>query len=352
MPGMNPRVQIAGRWIGEGSPCFIVAEAGSNHNGRLDQAQRLIEVAAQAGADAVKFQLFRADRLYPRTAGRCDYLKEDRPIYDLIQEMEMPYDWLPLLAQACQERGLIFLCSVFDEESADRLDPHVPAHKIASYEMTHLPLVRHIAGKTKPVLMATGTAHLDEVREAVEAFRREGNPNLVLLQCTAAYPAPLDSLNIRAVSTLRQVFGVATGLSDHSRDPLVGPMAAVAVGARVIEKHFTLDNDAPGPDHRFALEPEELRRMIQKIREVEQALGDGRKVAQPVEAELRGFARRAVFAIKNIAQGQAFDRRNVAVLRTGKQAPGALPRDWDRLLGRPATRSIPAGSPVQQGDWS
>lgn len=348
---MNRSVKIGGREVGEGHPCFIVAEAGSNHNGSLALARQLIDVAAEAGAGAVKFQLFRASKLYPRQAGQSDYLKMDRPIYDIIAEMEMPYEWLPELAEYAGKKGLCFLASAFDEESVDRLEPWVPAFKIASYEMTHLPLVRHIASKGKPVILATGTATLEEVRETVECIRKTGNRSLILMQCTASYPAPLGSLNVRAQVTLREEFGVPAGLSDHSRDPLAGPLAAVALGAHILEKHFTLSNQLPGPDHAFAVEPHELKEMVRQVRQVEQALGDGRKVVQPVERELREFARRQVVALKEIVPGEFFTRENAAVLRRGKLEAGLEPKLYDALLGKTARRKILGGTAIREGDF-
>jgi N-acetylneuraminate synthase len=344
------KVRIDQRWIGDGEPCFIIAEAGSNHNGSLQQAKQLIDVAASAGADAVKFQVFRADRLYPKNAGITDYLRIPTPIYDIIAQMEMPYDWLPRLASHCNSKGVLFLASVFDEDSADRLDPNVKAFKIASYEMTHLPLVRHISMKGKPVIISTGTATLEEVAETVKEFRRSGNDDLILMQCTAAYPAPIESLNIRAVATMKSTFGTPVGFSDHSRDPIVAPLAAVAIGANLIEKHYTLSNELPGPDHRFALEPPELRLMIQKLREAEKAMGSGEKVPHPVEEELKRFARRSVFAARDIAEGEEFSLANTVVLRSGKLPLGLAPRDYPRLLGRRAARNIRSESPIRNED--
>lgn len=343
-------VKIGGRGVGDGHRCFVIAEAGSNHNQDLPQAKRLIEVAAVAGADAVKFQLFRADRLYPRTAGQSDYLKQDRSIYDIISDMEMPYEWVPELAAYAKEKGILFLASVFDEESANLLAPHVPAFKIASYEMTHLPLVRHIARLGKPVIIATGTASLEEVKETVAAVRETGNEEIILMQCTASYPAPLESLNVRAMVTLRETFGVPAGLSDHSRDPLVGPLAAAALGGHILEKHFTLSNTLPGPDHSFAVEPDELALMITKIREIEWALGSGEKVPHPVEQELRQFARRHLVAAKDIAEGELFSKENALVLRRGKVAAGLEPKHYEEILGRPAKRMISAGTAIRRED--
>lgn len=343
-------VAVSDRLIGPGQPCYVIAEAGSNHDGDFNQALRLIDVAAEAGADAVKFQLFRAGRMYPRSAGVSHYLNDPTPIYDIIAAMEMPYEWLPKLARHCARRALTFLATPFDEEAADRIDPYVQAFKIASYEMTHVPLVQHVARKGKPVMVSTGTARLDEVAETVAAFRTTGNPNLILLQCTAAYPAPLEALNLRAMDALRDCFDVPTGFSDHSRDPLIAPLAAVARGAAVVEKHFTLSNALPGPDHKFAVEPAELRLMVERIRQTERVLGTGEKTVEPVEEELRAFARRSVFAIRRIAAGELFTAENIAVLRCGQCRPGLAPVEFPSLLGRRAAREVAADSSVQPED--
>lgn len=343
-------VVIGGRPVGDGHPCFVIAEAGSNHNGSLDQARRLIDVAAEAAADAVKFQLFRARTLYARGAGQTAYLKLPRSIYEIIGELEMPYEWLPRLAEHARARDIVFLASVFDEETADELDPLVEAFKIASYEMTHLPLVGHLARKGKPLIISTGTASLDEVRETVQHVRDHGDPALAIMQCTAAYPAPLEALNLRAITTMKTAFGVPVGLSDHSRDPLVAPMAAVALGADLLEKHFTLSNQLPGPDHAYALEPRELKRMVAKVREVEDALGTGEKRVQPIEEELRRFARRAIYAARAIAPGEPFTRENVAVLRSGELEVGLPPKAYESLLGRRAAHEIAAEAPITAAD--
>lgn len=350
MTAAGEPIRCGRRRIGAGEPCFVIAEAGSNHNGSLEQALRLIDVAARAGADAVKFQVFRAARLYPKTAGLTDYLKLDKPIYDIIAEMEMPYEWLPVLAERTREQGLAFMASAFDEESVDRLDPFVEIHKIASYEMTHHPLIEHVAMTGKPLILSTGTADLAEVAEAVAVYRAAGGEQLVLLQCTAAYPAPLDSLNIRALTSLSEEFGVPAGLSDHSRDPLIGPVAAVAAGGVVVEKHFTLGNDLPGPDHAFAVEPQELARMVAAIRATEQALGSAEKTMAPVEAELHDFARRFIFAVAPIAPGEELTARNAAVLRKGKNTRGLEAKHWNAVLGRRATRALSAGEPIAAAD--
>lgn len=344
------RVKIGDRWVGPGEPCYVIAEAGSNHNGRLDQAKRLIDVAVDAGADAVKFQVFRANRLYPKNAGVSGYLKDPTPIYDVIAAMEMPYEWIPQLADYCQARHIDFLASAFDEESTDRIAPFVPAFKVASYEMTHRPLVTHVAALGKPVIISTGTADLEEVASMVEVFLSTGNRELVLMQCTAAYPAPLDAVNVRAVTTLRERFLLPVGLSDHSGDPVIAPVAAVACGASIVEKHFTLGRALPGPDHKFALEPTELALMVRRIRDTEVALGTGVKAVSAVEHELRAFARRSVFVARDIPAGTVFDRSNLVVLRNGEHAPGLSPEHFERVMGRRAARNLVADTLLGDGD--
>ncbi|CAN5918988.1 hypothetical protein BH11MYX2_BH11MYX2_15190 [soil metagenome] len=335
------------RVVGPGHPVYFIAEAGSNHNRDLDQALRLIDAAVEAGADAVKFQTFRADALYPRNAGTTKYLKVEKSIHQIIRELEMPLEWIPTLAQYCQEKSVDFLSTPFDEESADALDPYMSCFKIASYEMTHHTLVQHCVRKGKPVIASTGTANLDEVREVVEAVRAVGGTQLVLLQCTAKYPAPLSTLNLRTLTTMARELGVSVGLSDHSREALPGPMAAVALGAVVIEKHFTLSNRLPGPDHAYALEPNELAAVIAKVREVEKTLGTGIKEPPPEEMELRSFARRSLFTIRDVAAGERLSLDNLAALRCGELPYGVHPRELVRMVGRPLTQALPSGSSVR-----
>jgi N-acetylneuraminate synthase len=334
------RIKVGERWIGEGESTCIVAEAGSNHNGNFEQALRLIDAAAEAGADAVKFQHFKAAKLYPRSAGESDYLHTPRPIYDIIHDMEMPDEWVPRLAEHCRANGVMFFSSPFDETSADLLERYVSAFKIASYEMTHAPLLWHVARKQKPMIISTGTASLREVLQAVEEVRQEGNDQIVMLQCTAKYPTPLDAINARAIETLRDATGLPTGLSDHSRDPIVAPILAVALGACMIEKHFTLSNRLPGPDHAFAIEPHELKLLVQRVRQAERALGDGRKAPLPEEQELRLFARRSIFAIRDIQSGERLSADNIAVLRCGKLGFGLAPEQYPALLRKRAIRVI------------
>jgi sialic acid synthase SpsE len=330
--------------------CYIIAEAGSNHDGKLPQALDLIDVAAIAGADAVKFQLFQAKKLYAKKAGTSDYLKNERSIFDIIRDAELPLAWLPILQEHCKARGVDFMASAFDEESVDRLDPFVSAHKCASYEMTHAPLLRHLALKQKPLIVSTGAAKLSEVAQALQVIEAAHNFQITLLQCTASYPTPLKQANVQAMLTMSQRFGYPVGLSDHTREPSIAPCAAVALGASIIEKHFTLSNSLPGPDHRFALEPNELTQMIADIRATEDAMGDGEKEPLDVELELRGFARRSIFTARSVREGQPLVADDLIILRNGKLAPGLPPELYSSLLGKRTRRAMEEQQPITYND--
>jgi N-acetylneuraminate synthase len=343
-------ITINGRRIGSGEPVFVIAEAGSNHNGSREMALDLIEAAAEAGADAVKFQTFTASKLYPRSAGTSDYLGSTTPIYDIIEAMEMPLEWLPVLRDRAHDLGLAFISSPFHEAAVDALEAVVDAFKIASYELTHSPLLEAVAATRKPIILSTGAATLEETRTAVTQLARYGCTDPVVLQCTAAYPTPLESANVRALTTLARELGVLTGLSDHTRDPTAAPMAAAALGAVVIEKHFTLSNDLPGPDHAFAVEPGELTRLVEGVRRIEAVLGTGIKDIDPVEDELRHFARRSIFATRVIRKGERFTRDNVEVLRHGKLTAGLPPSQLASVLESCAARDIEAERTLTDDD--
>lgn len=347
---MQSSFEIRGRTLGLSGPCFVIGEAGSNHNGSFEQALALIDVAARAGCDAVKFQVFKARRLYPKAAGRSDYLGDERSIFDIIAAMELPEDWLPRLRARADEHDLAFIVSPFHEEAVELLDPYVDAFKIASYELTHAPLLREVAKRGKPVILSTGASNLDEVREAVATLAAAGCDRLALMQCTAAYPSPPEAVNVRALVTLREAFGIPSGLSDHSEDPIVAPMAAAALGAALLEKHYTLSKLLPGPDHAFAIEPDGLSRLVAGVRAVERVIGTGDKQVHGVEDELRSFARRAIMTTKPVAAGERFSRENVDVLRRGKLDGGLEPKHLDEVLASVAARDIAAETPLHAGD--
>jgi len=341
---------IGDRPVGPDEPAFVIAEAGSNHNGDLDIAKELIDVAVDTGADAVKFQTFRAEDLYVEESGEVEYLDDDRSIYEIIESMEMPYEWIPELHDYCLERGIQFMSTPFDERSAEELAEYVPAWKVASYTSSHIPFLEHLAETDKPIIMSTGAHELDEVAESVAALREAGASDLVLLQCVAAYPTPLSEINVGVVETLREEFDVPTGLSDHTLDPVTAPSAAVALGACVVEKHFTLDKSMEGPDHEFALEPDELDRMVTAIRDTEAALGSGEKRVLEVERELHKKARRAIHAVEDIEAGEELTEENLKVLRPGEQESGLHPKFYDEVVGTTALRDISQGTGISWDD--
>src|SRR5262245_21241439 len=305
---MSPRVPS----FAAGEPVFIIAEAGSNWRmgsaaRDLKMARSLIDVAAEARCDAVKFQTFRPETVYAPRAGASDYLaagghKQD--IHAIFADLAMPYEMLGELRVYAHERGLSFMSSPFSVADVRAVDPHVEVHKIASYEVNHRRLLEAVARTHKPLVISTGAAELPEIAAALDLLAAEGAGPTCVMQCTAAYPAGLDALNLRALATLASRFGRAVGLSDHSTDPLTGPVGAVALGARCIEKHYTLSKKLPGPDHVFALEPDELARMVRGIRDMEAALGSADKGVKPAERELRSYAVRGLQALRDIARGE------------------------------------------------
>ena len=345
-------------WTGSG--VHIIAEAGSNWRMGTPardraMARALIDVAVEAGADAVKFQTYRAETVYVGNAGQSEYLSDagyKQDISDIFADLAMPYDMIPELAAYCREQGIAFMSTPFSADDFAAIDPHVNVHKIASYEISHPHLLRLAGASGKPLVLSTGASGEADIAWAVDRFRAAGGRDLCLLQCTAKYPAPLDQMNLSTIPWLQGRFGVSSGLSDHSRDPALAPVAAVALGARVIEKHYTLDNRLPGPDHSFALLPDELKHMVQAVRAAEQTLGDGVKTVLTAEQELADYARRGVQAITDIAEGEAIvEDVNVAVLRPGSQPLGVHPRYLGEIEGQAAARNIPSGAGIRFGDW-
>jgi sialic acid synthase SpsE/RimJ/RimL family protein N-acetyltransferase len=340
-------------------PVYVIAEAGSNW--RVGTATRdramaraLIDVAAAAGANAVKFQTYRPETVYVENAGRSDYLADagiKQDIHEIFADLAMPYEMLADLAGYCLEKNIDFLSTGFSRDDFAAIDPFVLIHKIASYEISHPHLLTLAARSGKPLILSTGASGEEDIAWAVEKFRQAGGRDLCLMQCTADYPAPISSLNLQTLPWLQSRFGVATGLSDHSREPSLGPIVAVGLGARVIEKHFTLDNRLPGPDHSFALLPHELKELVTQVRLAEASLGDGIKRVLPEEQELADFARRGLQATRDIAPGEILrEGFNYAVLRPGKQALGIHPRYREQMEGRPAARYIAAGDGLRLSD--
>lgn len=334
-------VSIGDRLVGEGHPCYVIAEAGSNHNRDLDTARRLIDVSVKAGADAVKFQTYSGATLYSSKTPQFDYLASltDKKPHELLDDISLPRDWQPVLAQHCREAGIEFLSSPFDRQAVDELDAlDVAAFKIASFELVDLPFLRYVGGKRRPLVLSTGMATMGEIEEAIEAAREGGAEDFCLLQCASLYPAPPSIVNMRTIVTMKAAFGVPVGFSDHTRGVHVAP-AAVALGADLVEKHITLDRSHPGPDHSFAIEPGELTDLVTHIRDVEAALGDGIKRGPSDEeaAEMYTKARRSVVAARRIPAGTRITREMLTVKRPGF---GIKPKYIDTLVGRTASVDI------------
>jgi N-acetylneuraminate synthase/N,N'-diacetyllegionaminate synthase len=348
---MARSIQIGTRRIGSKEPVFIIAEAGVNHNGDLDLARQLVDVAAESGADAVKFQTFRAEELVTPTAAKAKYQIEttgaEESQFDMIKRLELSAEAHRELIARCGQRGILFLSSPFDFESADLLeDLGVPAYKIPSGEITNWPFLEHIASKKKPVILSTGMSNLEEVKQAVAVLRGAGCSELAVLHCTSNYPAPPASVNLRAMRTLATALGTPVGFSDHTMGIEVA-LGAAALGASVIEKHFTLDRSLPGPDHRASLNPGELESMVRGIRAVQSALGNGDKEPALAEREVRDVARRSIVARCTIPAGAAIAREMLAFKRPGTGIP---PSEYKQLIERRAARTIPANTVIQLGD--
>ncbi len=339
---------------------FVIAEAGSNWRmgtpaRDVQMGKTLIDAAVEAGANAIKFQTYRSENVYVKTAGQSDYLKENgiqSDITDILRDLEMPYELVGTLAKYAEQKNIMFMSTPFSPADFAAVDPFVQVHKIASYEISYSHLIRLAARSGKPVVLSTGASNEADIDWAVKAFKEAGGKELCLMQCTAKYPAPLDAMNLKVIPWLKDRFKVTPGFSDHSRHHLYAPLAAVALGARVIEKHFTLNNRLPGPDHPFAITAEELKEMVAAIRAVEKTLGTGIKDVLPAEQELASYARRGVQAIRPITKGEALrEGENIAILRPGKQKLGLHPQFLPEFEGKVASHDIQVGVGIQRGDW-
>jgi len=345
MDGVVDEVSIAGRAVGPRHPCFVIAEAGVNHDGYLEIALRLVHVAADAGVDAVKFQTFTADRLVAEHAPKADYQRrrpdDDESQLDMLRKLELSPSAHRKLLSACQQRGILFLSAPFDEEDADSLSElDLPAFKVPSGELTNLPFLEHVARKGKPMIVSTGMASLAEVAAAVQTIQDAGNRDLILLHCVSHYPASPSDVNLRAMHTMAAAFGVPIGYSDHTLGIEVS-LAAVALGACVIEKHFTLNRGLPGPDHRASLEPDELAALVRGIRVVESALGHGRKEPAAGEAGIAQVVRKSLVAAKDVPAGTVLTDALIAMKRPGTGLP---PTARSLLIGRKTKQDVPAGT--------
>jgi N,N'-diacetyllegionaminate synthase len=350
--GKEDAMQIGKYRIGSGSPCFIVAEAGVNHNGDINLAHRLIDVAVEAGADAVKFQTFKPELVIspaaPKAAYQIALTDAQETQLDMVRKLQLSYRQFEQLKARCEERNILFLSTPFDHDSVDFLADvlDVAALKVPSGEVTNLPFLERVASKHRPVILSTGMSNLGEVDVAARTLQSGGCRGLGILHCVTNYPTSPADVNLRAMETMRQAFNVPIGFSDHTLGIDVA-LAAVAMGAAIIEKHYTLDKSLPGPDHRASLEPRELAAMVSGIRTVESALGDGRKVPRASEVEVAQVARRSLFARRDLKSGESLSLEDVVALRP---AGGISPAHWDLLKGRPMRRDVRAGTMISWQD--
>ncbi len=346
-------IAIAGKTIGAGHPAYVIAEMSGNHNQSFQQAVKIVRAAKEAGADAVKLQTYTADTITLDSDLPCFRVAEGTlwsgmTLYKLYQEAYTPWEWQPKIKQVADELGIDCFSSPFDPTAVDFLETmDVPAYKVASLELVDLPLIEKMARTGKPIIMSTGTATVGEIDEAVQAARRaaghpcNGSAQIALLKCTTAYPAPPNEMNLRTIPHLTEMFGVPVGLSDHSMGIAV-PLAAVALGACIIEKHLTIARSEGGPDSAFSLEPHEFRAMVDEIRVTERALGSVRYEVTEREAVARAY-RRSLFAVKTIRQGETFTAENVRSIRP---ADGLPPKYLGQVLGKKASHDIAAGTPL------
>jgi len=343
-------ITFEGGLISPEAESFVIAEAGSNHNGSLKTAKELIDVAAEAGADAVKFQTFKAEDVYVENSGQAEYLEDSRSLYNIIEGLEKPFEWIPKLHEYACDQDILFLSTPGSEEAADALEPYVPLYKVESFNMSNYPLIEYFVKKGKPLIVSTGAHDFSEVQESVRKFEELGVEDIVLLHCVSAYPTPIDQINVGVLNQYQEAFGFPVGLSDHTMDPVTAPAASVAVGGCVVEKHFTLDRSMEGPDHEFALEPDELDEMVTAIRKTETAMGDGMKRIQEAETELVQKARRYVQATDAIERGQRLTRENVGIVGPGERESGLKPKHFEEVMGQVAKREIEKGKGITWND--
>jgi N,N'-diacetyllegionaminate synthase len=344
MDGLVMEVDVGTRKLGLGHPCFVIAEAGVNHNGDLQRAREMIDVAARAGADAIKFQTFKASDLVTAGAPKAGYQKDntdaEESAYDMLRRLELGVEGFRELKVQCESLGVLFMSTPFDGGSVDLLEElEVSAFKIPSGEVTNLPLIKYIAAKGKPLLVSTGMSYIGEIEKVVRTVAETGNRGLVLLHCVSCYPARPSDVNLRAMATLEKAFAVPVGYSDHTVGNEIA-LAAVALGACVLEKHFTLDRSLPGPDHAASLEPAELEGLVRGVRAVELALGHGRKEPAAAELETAAVARKSLVVARDLPIGTVLREDMIEIKRPGTGlSPDLLPH----VTGRTAARELAKG---------
>lgn len=327
---------------------FIIAEAGVNHNGSIEVAQRMIDAAVFSGVDAVKFQTFKAEKIVCKNAEKAEYQIENtgniETQYEMLRKLELSADMHKELIAYCKKRNILFLSTPFDIDSIKLLaDLDMPIFKIPSGEITNLPYLREVAKQRRRIILSTGMSNLEEVREAVKILKENGAKDITLLHCNTQYPTPISDVNLLAMVKMKEELEIPVGYSDHTLGIEV-PLAAVALGACVIEKHFTLDREMVGPDHKASLEPQELKQMVDGIRKIEQALGNETKQVSPSEQDNRNIARKSIVAKKKIQKGEAFTEKNLTTKRPGT---GVNPMRWNEIIGMKSDRDYEVDEMIQ-----
>jgi len=333
-------IRISNKIIGKNQPIFIIAEAGVNHNGKLEIAKKLVDVAVDAGADAVKFQTFKSKGVVTAGSDLADYAKKnigkDIKQLELMNSLELNYRDFSILKDYCDKKEIIFLSTPHSFDAINFLDDLVPAYKFGSGDITNIPSLKHAAKKGKPMILGTGMSTLNEVKYAINAIKSEGNEQIIALHCTTNYPCPLEEVSLRAMITMQKELDCLVGYSDHTLGVLV-PIMATAMNATVIEKHFTIDKNLPGPDHRASLEPNEFKNMIKEIRNTEKALGSFDKKPTESEKEIMKIVRKSIVAKQDIQKGSIIERNMLIMKRPGT---GLRPDDLDKIIGKKANRYI------------
>lgn len=333
-------VKIANKLVGEGQSTFIIAEAGVNHNGKIKLAKKLVQIAVDAGADAVKFQTYKSEGVVTKRVNSADYVKKNLGVnisqIDMIKSLELNYNDFEKLKDYCDKKNIIFLSTPHSFDAIDFLERLVPAYKIGSGDITNIPTLKHIAKKSKPIILGTGMSTLDEVKLAINAIKVEGNKQIIALHCTTSYPSSFDEVNLRAMKKMQNELDCIIGYSDHTLGILV-PIIATAFGATVIEKHFTIDKNLPGPDHKASLEPGELKNMIKEIRNTEKILGQFEKKPTESEKKIMKLVRKSIVAKQDIAKGSVIDENMVVIKRPGT---GLKPSNIEKIIGKKAKHNI------------
>lgn len=341
-------IKIGDKIIGKGRPVFIIAEAGVNHNGDIKLAKKMVEIAKSAGADAVKFQTFKTENIIlpdaPKSKHHIETTGSEQSWFELLKSQELDRNAHRILIDYCKKNRIIFLSTPYDEESADLLEElKVPAFKVASTDANNIPFLKYLARKKRPIILSTGMCTMEEVEESIRVIKNSGNPEIILLHCTANYPACLEDLNLNAMLTMKNEFNLLVGYSDHAPG-YISPVASVALGATVFEKHFTLDKNLPGPDHRSSLDPEGLKRLVKDIRDTEKSLGSFDKKPSPSERENRKKLRKTISTKVDIPAGIPIKYEMLSIKRAGT---GLEPRYLDDIVGKKAKIFLKKNTVIQ-----